>query len=166
MQNEKKVVAFVEDAAASGGYFLACAADEIVATPFSVVGSIGVVMAGYGFQDVMNQVGVERRVYTSGTRKMQLDPFSPTKQEDVDKVQGVLTELHGDFIKFVKESRGSRISPQAHDVVFSGDYWTAPKALELGLIDAVSEPRSWLEKRKGPNVLMPVFRRSPFLFFG
>src|SRR5229473_645427 len=133
---EKKlpVIAFVEDVAASGGYWLACAADEIIADPASIVGSIGVVSASFGFQDLIARIGVERRVHTSGERKAMLDPFRPEDPNDVERLKALQTEIHGDFKTWVRERRGLRLKG-SDDTLFSGEFWTGRRALEFGLID-------------------------------
>ncbi|MCU0831931.1 MAG: S49 family peptidase [Rhizobiaceae bacterium] len=146
-EKNKRVLVFVEDAAASGGYMIACAGDEIIADPCSVVGSIGVVAATFGLQDAIARIGVERRVYTAGTNKVTLDPFQGEKPEDVAYLKSVLDDLHGVFIALVKEGRGARLKDDPD--VFSGRYWIAEKALALGLIDGIGDLRSSLKARFG-----------------
>src|SRR5262247_4647953 len=120
---EKKlpVIAFAEDVAASGGYMLACAADEIICDPSSIVGSIGVIGASFGFQDAIGRLGIERRIYTAGERKAMLDPFLPEKPQDVERLKSVQKEIHEDFIDLVKQSRGARLTGPENDV-FSGEF--------------------------------------------
>src|SRR6266567_860971 len=127
------VLGFCEDVAASGGYWLACAADEIYAHATSIVGSIGVVSAGFGMAGLLERFGVERRVHTAGTRKVRLDPFRPEREEDVAWLADLQGELHEQFVSWVRERRGEKLSGDAADL-FSGEVWTGPKALELGLI--------------------------------
>jgi signal peptide peptidase SppA len=149
------VLAYVEDVGASGGYMLACAADEIVADQFSIVGSIGVIGGTFGFDQAIAKIGVERRVYTSGERKAMLDPFLPEKPEDVAKLKAIQKQIHERFIALVKQSRGVRLSG-ADETLFSGEYWAAPAAQELGLIDRIGDLRTDLRMRFGDKVLTPL----------
>jgi len=154
---EKKlpVIAFAEDVAASGGYMIACAADEIICDPSSIVGSIGVLGGAFGFPGLLEKLGVERRLYTSGERKAMLDPFLPEKPDEVERLKLIQREIHDDFIALVKERRGSRLTGPEADL-FSGEYWTGRTAVELGLADAVGELRTVLRERFGDKVTMPV----------
>ena len=154
---EKKlpVIAFAEDVAASGGYMLACAADEIICDPSSIVGSIGVIGGTFGFPRLLEKLGVERRIYTSGERKAMLDPFLPEKPDEVERLKLVQREIHDDFIALVKERRGARLTGPESEL-FSGEYWTGRTAVELGLADAVGELRSVLRERFGDKVITPV----------
>jgi signal peptide peptidase SppA len=154
---EKKlpVIAFVEDVAASGGYWLACAADEILAEPASIVGSIGVISAGFGFQDLLSRLGVERRVHTSGERKSMLDPFRPEKPEDVERLSRLQAEIHEDFKQWVRERRAGRLKAD-EATLFSGEFWTGRRGLELGLVDGLGELRTTLQARYGEKVHLPV----------
>ena len=142
---EKKlpVIAFAEDVAASGGYMIACAADEIICDPSSIVGSIGVVGGSFGFAKLMEKLGIERRLYTSGEHKAMLDPFLPEKPDDVERLKAVQREIHEDFIALVKQSRGARLTGPEKDL-FSGEYWTGRKAVELGLADGIGDLRTTL----------------------
>ena len=149
------VIAFVEDVAASGGYMLACAADEIVCDPSSIVGSIGVIGASFGFQEAMGRLGIERRVYTSGERKSTLDPFLPENPDDVAHLKAIQQEIHQMFIGLVKERRGRNLTGP-ENTMFSGDYWTAKTALGYGLIDRIGDLRSVLRERYGKDVLTPL----------
>jgi serine protease SohB len=149
------VIAFAEDVAASGGYMIACAADEIICDASSIVGSIGVVGASFGFTGLMEKIGVERRLYTSGDRKAMLDPFLPEKPEDVERLKSVQQEIHEDFIALVKQSRGARLIGPENDV-FSGDFWTGRKAIELGIADGLGDLRSTLRQRFGDDVVTPL----------
>ena len=161
------VIAFVEDVAASGGYWLACAADEIVADPSSIVGSIGVVSAGFGFQDLIARIGVERRMHTSGENKSMLDPFQPEKAEDVGRLKSLQAEIHEDFKKWVRERRGARLKGE-EITVFSGEFWTGRRGLELGLVDSLGDLRSTLQARYGAKVRLPLIaaRRGLLSRFG
>ena len=154
---EKKlpVIAFAEDVAASGGYMLACAADEIICDPSSIVGSIGVIGGTFGFPKLLDKLGIERRIYTSGERKAMLDPFLPEKPDEVERLKLVQREIHDDFIALVKERRGARLTGPESEL-FSGEYWTGRTAVELGLADTVGELRSILRERFGDKVITPV----------
>src|SRR5437762_9627163 len=138
VENARPVIAFAEDVAASGGYMIACAADEIVCDPSSLVGSIGVVGGSFGFAKLLDKLGVERRLYTSGEHKAMLDPFLPENPEDVERLKAVQREIHGIFIALVKQSRGARLKG-ADDVLFTGEYWAGETSVSLGLADAIGD---------------------------
>ncbi|GLZ32608.1 serine protease [Lentzea sp. NBRC 105346] len=140
------VLAFCEDLAASGGYWLACAGDEIYAHGTSMVGSIGVVSAGFGLNGLLEKYGVERRVYTAGENKVRLDPFQPEKADDVEWLKGLHAELHEQFVAWVKERRGAKLKAKDNEL-FEGEVWTGAKALELGLVDGLGTMRGILAKR-------------------
>jgi len=154
---EKKlpVLVFVEDVAASGGYMLACAGDEIFCDPSSILGSIGVVGGSFGFQELIKKVGIERRLYTAGEHKAMLDPFLPENPDDVARVKALQREIHALFIALVKQSRGVRLKG-ADDVLFTGEYWAGETSVSLGLADAIGDLRSTLRARYGEKVLTPV----------
>ena len=154
-ENDRRVIAFAEDVAASGGYMIACAADEIICDPASIVGSIGVVGGSFGFAKLIEKLGIERRLYTSGEHKAMLDPFLPENSEDVDRLKAVQREIHEGFIGLVKQRRGARLKGP-EKTLFSGEYWTGSKAMELGLADAIGDLRSTLRERFGPDVLTPL----------
>jgi len=166
---EKKlpVIAFVEDVAASGGYWLACAADEIIADPASIVGSIGVISAGFGFHDFLARYGVERRVHTSGERKAMLDPFRPENPDDIERLKRLQIEIHGGFKDWVRERRGIKLKGD-EATLFSGEFWTAKRGLEMGLVDGLGELRTVLQARYGAKVHLPVIapRRRLLSRFG
>jgi signal peptide peptidase SppA len=163
-----RVYVFAEDVAASGGYLLALAGDEIYADASSIVGSIGVVTAGFGLHELINRLGVERRVYTAGANKTTLDPFQPEKPEDVERVKAIQRDVHAEFIGLVKARRGSKIDA-AGESLFTGEFWSGKRAVELGLIDGLSDlrtkmrevygeetrfklvspPTGWLRRRRG-----------------
>lgn len=149
---EKKVpvLVFVEDVAASGGYMLACAGDEIVADPSSIVGSIGVISASFGFERLIERLGVERRVHTAGENKAMLDPFRPEDPKDVERLKRIQGEVHRMFVGLVRESRGGRLK-EAPDL-FTGAVWAGAEARDLGLVDALGDLRSVLRKRYGRKV--------------
>src|SRR5450432_1165004 len=149
------VLVFVEDVAASGGYMIACAGDEIFCDPSSILGSIGVVGGAFGFQDLIKKIGVERRLYTAGEHKAMLDPFLPENPEDVARVKALQREIHAIFIALVKQSRGGRLKG-ADQVLFTGEYWAGETSVSLGLADAIGDLRSTLRARYGDKVLTPV----------
>ena len=159
------VIAFVEDVGASGGYMLACAADEIICDPFSIVGSIGVVGGSFGFPKLMEKLGVERRLYTSGERKAMLDPFQPEKPEDVKRIKAIQKDIHQHFIALVEERRGSKLKNSEKKTLFSGEFWTAQTAIEFGLADGIGDLRSTLRERYGEKVRTPLISTER-TFFG
>jgi len=154
---EKKlpVLVFVEDVAASGGYMIACAGDEILCDPSSILGSIGVVGGSFGFQEAIKRLGIERRLYTAGAHKAMLDPFLPENPEDVAKLKALQREIHQIFIALVKESRGARLKG-SDDTLFTGEYWAGKSSIALGLADSIGDLRSTLRARFGEKVLTPV----------
>ena len=157
------VFAFTEDVAASGGYWLALAADEIYADPMSVVGSIGVISASFGFQDLLAKIGVERRVHTQGERKSLLDPFKPEDPEDVRRLKEIQGDIHQQFKNFVKQRRGARLVG-GDATVFAGDIWTGERALALGLVDGLGDMRTIMRAKYGDNVrFVPVERPAGWL---
>jgi signal peptide peptidase SppA len=164
---EKKlpVLVFVEDVAASGGYMLACAGDEIFCDPSSILGSIGVVGGSFGFQQLIQKIGVERRLYTAGERKAMLDPFLPENPDDVARVKALQREIHAIFIALVKQSRGARLKG-ADDVLFTGEYWAGETSISLGLADAIGDLRATLRARYGEKVLTPVIAPATGLLSG
>jgi signal peptide peptidase SppA len=164
---EKKlpVLVFVEDVAASGGYMIACAGDEIFCDPSSILGSIGVVGGSFGFQELIKKIGVERRLYTAGAHKAMLDPFKPENPDDVARVKALQSEIHAIFIALVKQSRGSRLKG-ADEVLFTGEYWAGETSVSLGLADAIGDMRSTLRARYGDKVLTPVIAPSTGMLSG
>ena len=159
----KPVVAFVEDVAASGGYWLACAADEIRVTSTSIVGSIGVISAGFGFQDALTRLGVERRVHTAGSRKALLDPFRPENPADVAHLKAIQGELHARFIDWVRARRGDRLKPDEDPELLEGKFWTGPRGVALGLADGEGELRRTLRERYGARTRFRTLSRRPGL---
>jgi signal peptide peptidase SppA len=149
------VLVFVEDVAASGGYMIACAGDEIFCDPSSILGSIGVVGGSFGFQELIKKIGVERRLYTAGAHKAMLDPFLPENPDDVARVKALQREIHTIFIALVKKSRGGRLKG-SDDVLFTGEYWAGETSISLGLADAIGDLRSTLRARYGDKVKTPV----------
>lgn len=150
-EKEVPVVAFCEDVAASGGYWLACAGDEIFADPSSLVGSIGVIFAGFGFPDLLDRHGVERRLHVTGRRKALMDPFSDERAEDVERLRELQESVFDSFRNHVRERRKDRLrAPE--DELFAGDVWTGTQALEIGLVDGLGEMRSEMRRRFGEKV--------------
>src|ERR1700680_1298912 len=164
---EKKlpVLVFVEDVAASGGYMIACAGDEIFCDPSSILGSIGMVGGSFGFQALIQKIGVERRLYTAGEHKAMLDPFLPENPEDVARVKALQREIHGIFIALVKQSRGARLKG-ADDVLFTGEYWAGETSVSLGLADAIGDLRSTLRARYGDKVRTPLIAPATGILSG
>lgn len=154
-EKDRKVIAFCEDAAASGGYWLACAADEIYAADASVVGSIGVISAGFGFPALLEKAGIERRVYTAGQAKSQLDPFQPENEDDIKRLKTLQKDIHDQFTGWIKERRGDRLKADEKKL-FSGEFWTGRQALELGLVDGLGEIRTICRAKFGENVKLPI----------
>ena len=165
-QNDLPVLAFCEDVAASGGYWIAAAADEVFANAASVIGSIGVISAGFGFDKAIARLGVDRRVYTAGNAKMTLDPFQPERTEEVDRLKALQADIHQQFITHIETRRGSRLKGD-RDALFSGAFWTGQTALELGLIDAIGECRQTLLNRFGSETeIMMIEPKRKLLPFG
>src|SRR5271169_2081705 len=154
-EHKRQVIAFVEDAGASGGYMIACAGDEIIADPHSIVGSNGVVGGSFGFDKLIAKIGVERRLYTSGEHKASLDPFLPEDPGDVERLKKLQRAIHDDFIALVKLRRGTKLNGPESDL-FSGEYWTGRRALELGLVDGIGDLRGTLRERFGEKVVTPL----------
>ncbi|MBR0827404.1 S49 family peptidase [Bradyrhizobium manausense] len=164
---EKKlpVLVFVEDVAASGGYMIACAGDEIFCDPSSILGSIGVVGGSFGFQEAIKRLGIERRLYTAGEHKAMLDPFLPENPDDVARLKSIQREIHQIFIALVKESRRARLKG-TEDTLFTGEYWAGESAVSLGLADGIGDLRSTLRARYGEKVLTPVIAQPTGLLSG
>ncbi|MHC8508541.1 MAG: S49 family peptidase [Rhodospirillales bacterium] len=162
-EHDVPVIAFCEDAAASGGYWLALAADEIFAMPSSIVGSIGVVSAGFGFEGLIEKIGVERRMHTAGERKRMLDPFRAEREDDVEHLKNIQSEIHEAFKAWVRERRGARLKADEAEA-FSGAFWTGAKALEMGLIDGVGDMRGVLRERLGERVRIRHVRAKRSFF--
>ncbi len=155
-EHDMPVFAFAEDVAASGGYWLACAGDEIYAEASSIIGSIGVVTSGFGFPGLLDRLGVERRLHTAGANKGMLDPFLDEKTEDVERLSAIQGDVHEDFKALVRDRRGKRLKGDEEEL-FSGAFWTGRTALELGLIDGIGDVRTIMRDRFGDDVrLRPV----------
>ena len=152
-ENEVPVFAFAEDVAASGGYWLACAADEIYADPASILGSIGVISAGFGFQGLIQRYGIERRVYAAGDHKGALDPFQPENTDDVARLKTAQQEIHDSFKELVRTRRADKLTAPEEEI-FSGEFWTGTQAQKLGLVDGIGDVRSVMRERYGDKVRM------------
>ncbi|MCC2687686.1 MAG: family peptidase [Rhizobiaceae bacterium] len=161
-EKNKRVLVFVEDVAASGGYMIAVAGDEIIADPSSIVGSIGVVSASFGFPELLKKIGVERRVHTAGRNKAVLDPFRPENEDDVRRLNALQLEVHDTFIDLVKERRGSKLKDDPD--LFTGLFWTGRKGLELGLVDQLGDMRQVLKDRYGPKTRLKLISPPRGLF--
>ena len=158
-KNKKKVIVFAEDVAASGGYLIACAGDEIYANSSSIIGSIGVIYSSFGFTELIKKIGIERRVHTAGKNKSTLDPFLDEKKEDIERLKTIQLDLHKDFIKVVEESRGSKLIKTSVEL-FSGEFWSGSKAKELGLIDGIGNANEVLKEKFGEDVVIKKFEKS------
>ena len=158
-KNNIKVIVFAEDVAASGGYLIACAGDEIYANSSSIIGSIGVIYSSFGFTELIKKIGVERRVHTAGKNKSSLDPFQDEKKEDIDRLKSIQLDLHKDFIDVVEESRGSKLKKDDGIELFSGEFWAGSKAKELGLIDELGDASQILKEKFGEDVVIKKFEK-------
>jgi signal peptide peptidase SppA len=158
-KNKKKVIVFAEDVAASGGYLIACAGDEIYANSSSIIGSIGVIYSSFGFTELIKKIGVERRVHTAGKNKSTLDPFLDEKTEDIERLKTIQLDLHKDFIKVVEESRSSKLNKSEIEL-FSGEFWSGNKAKELGLVDGIGDANEVLKEKFGEDVVIKKFEKS------
>ncbi|MBO3759076.1 S49 family peptidase [Ciceribacter sp. L1K22] len=161
-EKKKTVLVFVEDVAASGGYMIALAGDEIHADPTSIVGSIGVVSGGFGFPEMLKKIGVERRVYTAGENKVILDPFQPEKESDIEYLKSLQVEIHQVFIDMVKSRRGARLADDP--TLFSGLFWTGIKGFELGLVDGLGHMRQIVRERYGKEAKLELVTGSRDFF--
>ena len=162
-EHEKHVLVFVEDAAASGGYFIATAGDEIIADPSSIVGSVGVIFAGFGFPQALAKLGVERRVHTAGKNKSTADPFLPEKPEDVERIKQMELDVHQVFIDWVKSRRADKLQAP-DDQLFTGEFWSGVRGLDLGLVDALGDLHETLRTRFGDDVRTKIIEAKRGLF--
>ena len=151
---------FAEDVAASGGYLIACAGNEIYANSSSIVGSIGVIYSSFGFKDLIKKIGVDRRVYTAGKNKSTLDPFLEEKKDDIERLKNIQLDLHKDFIRVVEDSRGSKLNKNSGIELFSGEFWSGSKSKELGLVDGIGNANEILREKFGENVVIKKFEKS------
>ncbi len=158
-KSKKKVIVFAEDVAASGGYLIACAGDEIYANSSSIIGSIGVIYSSFGFTELIKKIGIERRVHTAGKNKSTLDPFLDEKKEDIERLKNIQLDLHKDFINVVEKSRSSKLK-NAEVELFSGEFWSGRKAKELGLIDEIGNASQVLKDKFGEDVIIKKFEKS------
>ena len=158
-KNKKKVIVFAEDVAASGGYLIACAGDEIYANSSSIIGSIGVIYSSFGFTELIKKIGVERRVHTAGKNKSTLDPFLDEKKDDIERLKKIQLDLHKDFIDVVEKSRSSKLKKLQVEL-FSGEFWSGRKAKELGLIDEIGNASQVLKDKFGEDVVIKKFEKS------
>ena len=158
-KNKKKVIVFAEDVAASGGYLIACAGDEIYANSSSIIGSIGVIYSSFGFTELIKKIGVERRVHTAGKNKSTLDPFQDEKKEDIERLKNIQLDLHKDFIEVVEKSRSSKLKKSEVEL-FSGEFWSGRKAKDLGLIDDIGNANEILREKFGEDVVIKKFEKS------
>ena len=154
-----KVLVFAEDVAASGGYLIACAGDEIYANSSSIVGSIGVIYAAFGLQDLIKKAGIQRRIYTAGKNKSTLDPFVEEKQEDIERLKKIQLDLHSDFIKVVEDSRSTKLKKNKNPDLFTGEFWSGSKAKDLGLIDGLGNADEILKEKFGEDVVIKKFEK-------
>jgi len=155
-EKKKKVLAFVEDVAASGGYWLACSADEIIVDQNSIVGSIGVISPGFGFVEFIKKIGVERRVYTSGKSKSFLDPFKEEKKEDIKRLKIIQEQIHENFISYVKSRRGAKLKKTEYKEIFNGLFWVGQRAIDLGLADQIGSIHEVIKKRYGDKAKIKI----------
>jgi signal peptide peptidase SppA len=158
-EKDLKVYVFAEDVAASGGYLLALAGDEIYADASSIIGSIGVITATFGLNELISKIGVERRVYTAGASKDTLDMFLPEKPDDVERIKAIQSDVHRAFIDLVKTRRGAKID-KAGETLFNGEFWTGQKALEHGLIDGLADLRTKMRELYGDEVRLKLVAPS------
>ncbi|MEQ8400592.1 MAG: S49 family peptidase [Roseitalea porphyridii] len=161
-EKNKPVLVFAEDVAASGGYMIALAGDEIIADPSSIIGSIGVIAAGFGFHEAIGKIGVERRVYTAGQNKSTLDPFQPEKEEDVEHLKALQLDVHETFIDLVKQRRDGKLADDPD--LFTGRFWAGEKAKALGLIDHVGDMRGFVRERFGDKAQLKLVTLPRGLF--
>lgn len=162
-EKDKKVITFCEDAAASGGYMIAIAGDEIVADPSSIVGSIGVVSGGFGFVDAIEKLGVERRVYTAGTQKAMLDPFKPENPEHLAHLNALLEDLFETFKDLVRSRRGDKLTKD-EDELFTGAFWTGKKGKDFGLVDDLGDMNGYLKQKYGEDTKLKLISSSGGFF--
>ena len=159
-KEKKKVIVFAEDVAASGGYLIACAGDEIYANSSSIIGSIGVIYSSFGFKDLIQKIGIQRRVYTAGKNKSTLDPFLDEKKEDIERLKNIQLDLHKDFIDVVEKSRSKKLKKENGVDLFTGEFWSGRKALELGLIDGIGNANEIIREKFGENVIIKRFEKN------
>lgn len=162
-ENDIPVYSFIEDVAASGGYWLACAGDKIFASKSSIVGSIGVIAAGFGFHEAIAKLGIQRRVYTQGKTKSVLDPFQPEKESDVKIIRKIQKEIHDHFIDTVKARRGGKIT-QSDEIIFNGEFWAGQVAVDYGLVDGIDNLYSFIQEKWGDEVKIEYIEQKQSWF--
>ena len=157
IEKKVKVITFAEDVAASGGYMLACAGDEIYANPSSIIGSIGVIYSSFGLKELIKKIGIERRVHTAGKNKSTLDPFMDEKPEDIERLKKIQLDLHEEFINLVKNSRNNKLPTDKDDSLFSGEFWSGTQSKELGLVDGLGNMEDVIQEKFGKKVLIKKY---------
>ncbi|MCC8371452.1 MAG: S49 family peptidase [Rickettsia endosymbiont of Pseudomimeciton antennatum] len=164
LAQEKKipVYSFVEDVAASGGYWLACIGDQIYASKSSIIGNIGVISASFGFPAAIDKLGIERRVYAEGKNKSILDPFQPVQKEDIKIIKHLQKQIHGHFIDYVKERRVGKLT-QEDDILFNGEFWSGQTAVDFGLIDGIDDMYSFIKKKYGDVTIKYIATKQSWL---
>merc|ERR1711898_51444 len=158
-KTKKQVIVFAEDVAASGGYLIACAGDEIYSNSSSRIGSIGEIYSSFGFTELIKKIGVERRVHTAGKNKSTLDPFLEEKNEDIERLKNIQLDLHKDFIDVVEKSRGSKLKKSEVEL-FSGEFWSGSKSKTLGLVDGIGNAHEILKEKFGDDVIIKKFEKT------
>jgi len=161
-ENKIPIYSFIEDVAASGGYWLACCGDKIYASKSSIIGSIGVISSSFGFQNAIERLGVERRIYTEGKNKSILDPFLPAKPTDIKIIKQLQKEVHAHFINYVKERRAGKLT-QEDDILFNGEFWAGQIALDYGLIDGINDMYSFIKEQFGDAKIEYMTAKQPWL---
>jgi len=159
-KNKKRVLVFAEDVAASGGYLIACAGDEIYANSSSIIGSIGVIYSSFGLQELIKKAGIQRRIYTAGKNKSTLDPFVEEKNEDIERLKKIQLELHSDFIKVVEDSRSNKLNTSKNPDLFTGEFWSGSTAKKLGLIDGIGNADEIIKEKFGEEVVIKKFEKQ------
>ena len=162
-KSNKKVIFFAEDVAASGGYLISCAGDEIYANSSSIIGSIGVIYSSFGFTELIKKIGVERRVHTAGKNKSTLDPFTEEKEEDIQRLKNIQLDLHQDFINVVEKSRGAKLN-KIEVELFSGEFWSGSRAKNLGLIDGIGDYYNVMKNIFGDDIKFKDFSKKTSWF--
>jgi signal peptide peptidase SppA len=163
LKKKIKCYCFVEDVAASGGYWLACAADEIYADVNSIVGSIGVISGGFGFTELIKKVGVERRIFTAGENKSFLDPFEKINKKDLEKLKNLQKQIHQNFIDWVTSRRKKKFNQKNLKKIFSGSFWLSHEAKDLGLIDGIYSETSFFKSKYGEKTKIKKIKQPKSL---
>ncbi|XVN42822.1 MAG: S49 family peptidase [Candidatus Rickettsia vulgarisii] len=161
-ENEIPVYSFIEDMAASGGYWLACIGDKIYASRSSIIGSIGVISAGFGFNEAIKKLGIERRVYAEGKNKSILDPFQPAQEEDVKIIKHLQKQVHENFIDYVKERRAGKLT-QEDNILFNGKFWAGQTAVDYGLIDGIDDMYNFINQKYGKATIKHISAKQSWI---